>query len=164
MAVNLLENVNFSMVLKRAPNLEFFGKGVTLPSVSIAPVMHHSQVSHVKHQGDHMTFAPFDVTFRVDEGFLNYREVFEWMRSISAPEVRSQYGRSRSQWHKENPLVSDIDVVLFTSKSNSGPRFTFNNAWPTDLSSLVFDIEQETVTYSEATVTFEYDTFSVSLK
>jgi len=161
MNTNFLENVNFSLVLKRAPKVEFFGKGITLPSISISPVLLQNQFSTIKEQGDHMTFAPLDVTFRVDENLENYKEIFNWMKSIAFPENFEQYGRPKSSWKNADPIKSDIEILLYSSKNNVIQTITYKDAWPTDLSSFIVDIEQEQVVYPEITATFEYDTFDM---
>ena len=155
---NLLENINFSIVLQRAPNVEFFGKGVSLPSINISSVAQPTPFSVIKQQGDHITFSPLDVTFRVDEEMANWSEIFNWMTSIGFPESHEQYGRPNIK--AQNTLTSDIELIIFSSKNNPKHSFTFKDAWPSDISSIIIDIDQDGVIYSEVTVTFEYDTYS----
>lgn len=162
--LNFLEGINFKMVLKRAPHLEFFSKAVTIPSISIAQVPVSTPFSTIYEHGDHITFAPLDFTFRIDQKMQNWTEIVTWMTQIGFPESYEQYGVKEISSIRKSPadLKSDIDVVLFSSKNNPIKTMTFKNAWPTDISGISIDIDQDNVTYLESTVTFSYDIFTTN--
>ncbi|PCJ96689.1 MAG: hypothetical protein COA52_00340 [Hyphomicrobiales bacterium] len=149
------------MVLEKTPLVEFFGKSISIPSISIAPIDRSTQFTTLKEQGDTIQFSQLDVTFRIDEQLLNYKEIFDWMVSIGFPEDFTQYGNPRGISTMKNVLVSDIDILLFSSKNNPLHRFTFVGAWPTDLSGISINIDDESIIYTECTVSFAYDTFSL---
>jgi hypothetical protein len=161
--VNILENILFRSVIKRAPNVSYFSKSLNIPNVSIAAVPYSTPFSTIKQQGDHITFSPLEITFNIDEDLANYKEIITWMNSIGFPENYAQYGKTnRSIEQIDKSLVSDIEVMLFSNKSNPIHMFTFKNAWPSDLSGINMNIENDTVLYAECSVTFEYDTFEVA--
>jgi hypothetical protein len=159
--LNILENINFKLVLGRAPNVEFFSKSVVIPSISIGSSVVPTPFSAVNLPGDHMTFGPLDVTFRIDENLANWTEIFNWMNSIAFPEDYDQYGM-----YNENgipiSLTCDIELHIMSSKNNTIRTLTFKNAWPSDLAGLSIDIDQEGVVYAETTVSFLYDTFTLN--
>ena len=160
--INILENILFKSIIKKAPTVSYFSKSLNIPNISIPSVQFATPFSVIKQQGDHITYSPLEITFNIDEDLTNYKEIVKWMTSIGFPEEHSQYGRpGRAISEVNNELVSDIEVMLFSNKSNPVHMFNFKNAWPSDLSGINMNIENDTVVYAECSVTFEYDTFEV---
>jgi hypothetical protein len=163
MSTNLLESLRFKFTVDRLPNVSYFGKGVTIPSISIGVANVPNRYSNIPAQGDHAVFAPIDITFRIDAKMENYNEILKWMTEISFPDNNEQYGnpvRRPNQTHYKSNL-SDGTVTLFTSKDNPAFELTFEDMWPSDVSSINIEIDQENVVYAECTVTFQYVKFAL---
>jgi hypothetical protein len=156
----MLQNNLFKSVIHRAPKLDYFSKAVNIPNISLPSVPVASPFTTIKEQGDHISFAPLELTFTIDANLKNYKEIVDWMTEIGFPESYEQYGKTKPVGVKES-LLSDIDVFVFSGKNNPTRAFKFINAWPTDLGGININIENETITYAECSVTFEYDLFTV---
>lgn len=157
----MLQNNLFKSVIHRAPKLDYFSKSVNIPNISLPSIPVATPFSAIKEQGDHISFAPLELTFTIDAELKNYKEIVDWMTEIGFPENFDQYGKKKPVTVKET-LLSDIDVFLFSGKNNPTHAFTFKNAWPTDLGGININIENDVITYAECSVTFEYDVFTVA--
>jgi hypothetical protein len=160
-SINLLENINFEVVIDMCPNVTFFCNEFNIPSISIGTVFQPTPFSNIKQQGDHPVFAPLSLTFRVDEDLSNYKEILSWINSISFPNKFNEYKSKVHSTKTKDNLVSDITVITKTSKNNANKNFIFKNAWPTDISDISLNIENSTIAYVNCTTTFEYDTFFI---
>ena len=93
--------------------------------------------------GDKIIFDPMSITMLVAENMENYVEIFNWMTS------------SEEQ-------VDDITVYILSSKNNVNRTVTFKNAFPTNIGSISFNVQDADITYAQVDVTFRYDYFTFS--
>lgn len=155
---NYLSNGGFDVTIPRLPNVEFFVQKIVLPSIDAQPVERATPLSAVFNVSDRLRYSDFDLTFVVDENMSNYIEVFNWMESINSPETLDQYAALESS---NNGISSDITILILNSHKNPNLRVTFLNAFPISLTSVDFNLANQDVTYSEASVTFRYDRFTI---
>ena len=93
--------------------------------------------------GDKITFDPLSITMLVAEDMENYEEIYNWMLA-------------------DQNIVDDISIYLLTSKKNSNKFVTFKNAFPTNIGSITFNVQDTDVTYAQLDVTFRYDYFTIN--
>jgi|TARA_B100000953_G_scaffold230960_1_gene192377 hypothetical protein len=93
---------------------------------------------------DKITFGSFEVSYLIDEDLLNYKEIFDWIKS----NVESN--------HTATNHVRDLTLTIMNSANNVTKQIKFVDAYPTSLSSLPFDITTTDVEYLTAVVMFEY--------
>ena len=161
---NFLSNLNFRMVLERAPTVSFFIQSFSLPGLTFEGAMFMpTPILRVPLPGDHLSFAPLTVSFAVDEDMSNYLEIFNWMSGIAGPttitpgEPNQRYGLNNSL--ESDPLKairSDIKILVLTSSKNPNMEITFRDAFPSALGELSFNTTSPSINYLESSVTFEY--------
>jgi hypothetical protein len=89
--------------------------------------------------GDHVTFNPLVVTFKVDEDLKNYFEIHSWMSALG-----NAYDQANFKALAANPqytgigLKSEILLTILGSARRSNFNVTFYDAFPVSLSDLVF--------------------------
>ena len=123
---------------------EFTIQTMVLPDVTAeAAPLQYKQIN-VGRVGDKINFGPFEVSYLIDEDLLNYKEIFDWLKS----NVESN--------HTATNHVRDLTLTIMNSANNVTKQIKFVDAYPTTLSALPFDITTTDVEYLTAVVSFEY--------
>jgi hypothetical protein len=155
---NFLSPIEFKVVIKRIPNVEFFTQRSMIPSISTNPIIQPTMFNPVFRTPDQVNFSNLDLTFIVDENMNNYIEIFDWMIAYAFPENHDQF---KQLAESEEGLFSDISVIIMNSKKNSNIEATYKNCFPISLSDVQLNTTDQDVTYPEAVASFQYDTFSI---
>ena len=113
--------------------------------------------------GDHIQFEDLEFTFKVDEDFKNWIELFKWMNGLGYPEEHSEYKElaANPRWSGEG-LVTDISVISTTNIKNPNIDIVFREATPISLSGFSYDTTSSSVEYVTATARFKYIKFDIN--
>lgn len=155
---NYLSPLEFKILIKRLPNVEFFTQRAMIPSISTTPIQQPTRFNPVFRTPDVVSFSNLDLTFVVDEAMKNYMEIFNWIVSSAMTENHTRFDALASS---QEGLFSDISIVILNSKKNPNIEVTYTNCFPISLSDIQLNTTDPDVTYPEATVTFQYDTFDI---
>jgi len=161
---NFLSPLNFKLVLKRAPHMNFFLQEVILPQISINPTPVYSNILiNIPIHGEHVTFSPLSLKFKVDEDLQNYLEIFNWIKALG------DYGRDGDYEALQNAppgsgkgLYSDISLIVLSSTKMPNYDIAFIDAFPTTLSAMTFNTTNTDVKYLEARVEFRYTIYTIT--
>lgn len=159
LAQQFLSPLEFRFTLSRLPKTNFFVQQVVLPSIELSFITQPTPFLHVSRTGNTMTYGELQVTFKVDEDFNNYRELYDWMVGLGFPRKFDEYRKINSS---DDGLYSDGSVIIMSSQKNPSVIYNFTNMFPISLSALQLDTTQIDVAYVDCTVTFKYDTFTIS--
>jgi len=123
---------------------EFTIQTMVLPDVTTSGAPLQFRQIDVGRAADKITFGTFEISYLIDEDLLNYKEIFDWMKS----NVESV--------HTSTNHVRDLTLTVMNSANNVTKQIKFVDAYPTSISSLPFDITTTEVEYLTAVVMFEY--------
>lgn len=160
MITNYLSPLEFQVTVKKLPNVEFFVQKFDIPSISMSPPEMPTPFNRIYQGADKLTYAEINLSFIIDEKMANYKEVMDWMISITAPQSFDQY---RGPSKNKEDMFSDVSVLILNSNKNANIRFDFANCFPISLSSVSLDTTQQDIIYPEASVTFQYDYFTMEV-
>jgi len=155
---NFFSPLEFKVVIKRLPNVQFFTQRSMIPSISTNPIQQPTRFNPVFRTPDQVNFSNLDLTFIIDEDLNNYTEIFDWMITSAFPESHDQF---RQIADSEEGLFSDISVIIMNSKKNSNIEVSYKNCFPISLSDIQLNTTDSDVTYPESTATFQFDSFSI---
>lgn len=133
----------FRMVFQRAPNVSYFCQNFIMPSVTASEAIINRPKLDVYVPGDKIVFEPLNITMLVAENMENYVEIFQWMMG-------------------DDNAVDDITLYILSSKNNVNRTVTFKNAFPVDIGSISFNVQDADINYAQVDVTFRYDYFTFS--
>lgn len=156
---NYLSPLEFKILIKRLPNVEFFTQRAMVPSISTTPVQQPTRFNPVFRTPDQVNFSTLDLTFIVDEAMENYLEIFNWIISSANVESHERYRRLEGS---QEGLFSDISIIILNSKKNPNIEISYKNCFPISLGDIQLNTTDSDVTYPEVTATFQYDTFSIN--
>ena len=164
---NFLSPLNFRLVLQKAPLLNFFLQGASIPGLTFAGnVIMPTPLLDIPIPGERLVYSPLTVSFMVDEDMTNYLEIFNWMISLAANDLQPSIAY-RAQTSIEADVNSrdrsDIKLMILTSSKNPNIEVNFIDAFPSQLGELNFNTTATGVNYLESSVTFEYIKYNISI-
>jgi len=123
---------------------EFTIQTMMLPDVTAEGAPLQFKQVNIATVSDKIAFGTFEVSYLIDEDLLNYKEIFDWLKS----NVETN--------HTATNHVRDLTLTIMNSANNVTKQIKFVDAYPTSLSSLPFDITTTEVEYLTAVVMFQY--------
>lgn len=158
---NFLSPLNFTMRIKRAPATNFFLQKLNIPGVSLRPVKEPTPFADIWQPGDHLVYNPFSIQFRVDEQLQNYFELFNWIAALGLPKGFKDYASlaANPEWTGLG-IKSEIVLYILDSMRNPIYHLYLHDAFPTNLSDMIFDLTPQDIQYQLATAQFRYTTFT----
>ena len=123
---------------------EFTIQTMMLPDVSAEGAPLQYKQINVGRASDKIAFGTFEISYLIDEDLLNYKEIFDWLKS------------NVETTHTATNHVRDLTLTIMNSANNVTKQIKFIDAYPTSISSLPFDITTTDVEYLTAVVTFDY--------
>lgn len=153
---------NFKFFIKRAPHLTFFVQKTAIPEIQIDPTFQPTPFTAIPIPGDHITYTPFQLTFKVDEALNNYTEMMDWLISLGFPTKYEEYASKTMRPSTSlTGITSDLQLMILNSSEIPTHAVNFVDGFPVYLGSLEFDTTNEDVNYITATVVFRYTNFYI---
>jgi len=151
---NYILNTGFYFGIQRLPTVQYFCQEVNLPGLNFGEIRQPTRFIDVKHPASMLNFEQLDVSFIVDEDLANWREVYDWMRSIVNIENTNEYVSPADQY-------SDATLILLNSAMRENVRIKFKNCFPTNLTGLRFITTPSEVEPQIASMTITFDSYEV---
>lgn len=154
---NLLSQINFKMIIRRAPTVNYFCTKVNIPGAILPHINQGTPFVNIPQYGDHLEFKPLVITFHVDEDLKNYIEIYQWMRDLAKAETFTQFKELKSHPQQTGyGLRSEIIISILNSTRNANFNLTFYDCIPTELSDLTFDAQLPDTVMSNASMVLRY--------
>jgi hypothetical protein len=159
---NLFNPTNHRVLILKSPNMTWFTQKVSMPGITNPPVNTADMFANIPRGGDKVKFDPLAFTFKVQDDFSDYLEIFNWIYGIGFPQEHQQY-KTLIEMPSWKGLRSDISIMLMTQTLVPSIEFTFHDAFPISLSGFQLDTDAPatSVKFVSATATFVYTTFDV---
>lgn len=154
MTTTLTQNKNplaisdgFRLVFNKAPNTSYFCQNFVMPGLTVSETIVPRPQQDTYVPGDKLVYEPLTVTMLVAENMENFVEIYDWLqRSVKA--------------NNSAEMFDDITAYILSSKNNPIRRVVFKNAFPTNIGSISFNVQDSDITYAQVDVTFRYDYFT----
>jgi len=164
MAQNFLSPIGFRFALQRAPNIEYYIQAASIPSLTAGFATVYTPFSNLSFSPDKLEYGDFSITFRVDEDMSNYLELHNWLIGITFPDNFTQHNNLVTREQGDNSgIFSDATLTILNSTKNANVEVQFEDLFPTTISDIQLDVRASDINYSEATATFRYKRFTVSV-
>ncbi len=165
---NLHYSNKWRLAFLRSPSIAYNCTRVEFPSISLTPIKMPTPVGSRYVGGKVVDFGQFAFTFKVDEDFKNYINIFEWMTGIAGSVDMQKYvtlttdDRNTILDKAGHNIYSDASLVALTNASNYNVEFNIINMFPITLGTPEF-IGGET-NVNVCTATFQCDYFEITPK
>lgn len=161
---NFLSPIGFLFTLEKAKKVSFLCQRAEIPTISLGNVDIPTRgMVPIPVEGN-IGYGDFSVEFIVDEDLQNYMEIHNWMRALGAPQSIDD----RVDWKTQNRTVdsqeyrySDATLQILNNNNNANFDVVFKSLWPTELSTLSFDVTGSDNDFFTATVNFKYTLYEI---
>ena len=160
----------FIFSLQRLPELTYFCQSVTIPTVSLPAPTQATPFVQYPLPGDHLQFAPLEISYLVDNSFINHTRLFSWLQGVGFPDNHQQYIDERDSTQftslrkNENvALMSDATVTILGNASQNLCKINFIDCIVTSVGSLGFTTSNADVQYLTASASFEYTSYTFEM-
>ena len=151
---NYVQNTGFFFTIQRLPAVQYFCQEANLPGMNFNEIILPTRFINVKHPASKLTFDNLEISFLVDEDLANWREVYEWLRTIVPIEDTTNQINAEDHY-------SDATLVILNSAMRENVRVKFKNCFPTALSGLRFLTTPTETEPQLATMTLTFDTYEI---
>jgi hypothetical protein len=163
---NFLSPLNFAFSIKKAPHVNFFIQKVNVPGMLLGgntPEPHMATpFVNIPEPGDHITYEPLHIVFRIDEDLQNYLEIHNWIKGLGFPKNFREYAElAQVPQFTGKGLRSDITTIVMTNEKMPNLAVTYVDAYPFYLSQIMFDTTKEDVEYLTAEARFAYTYYDI---
>ena len=161
---NFLSPIGFVFILDKARKVSFLCQKAEIPEISLGTVDIPTRgLVRIPIDGN-MQYADFTVEFIVDENLENYMQLHNWMRALGTPQElfeRTLWKQANEKNPKQDVKVSDATLQVLNNNNRANFDIVFKDLFPTNLSTLNFDVTGSDNDYFTATATFKYTTYEV---
>lgn len=160
---NFLSPLNFQFILKRAPATEFFIQKINLPGFKLGSPVYGTPFVGVPEAGEHLSYNPLTITFKVDEELTNYLEIHHWMKDLGKPKDFDEYRRLAVDVSQVSGygVKSDITLMVMSNIKNPNYAINFVDCFPVALSDIQFDTTRDDIEYLTAAASFKYTYYDI---
>jgi hypothetical protein len=159
---NPLQLSGFELRIAAIPEVSFFVKDVTLPSISLPQVQQDTPFVMIPRVGDRVEFSQLTARIMVDEEMKNYRALYDWITKVGfkgnwkeVNEWRTRRGDVRGiTSDKDLLLTSDATLVIKGANMKTAARIIIKDMWLTDLGSITLTDESTETQYLYCDATF----------
>lgn len=167
----------FDFSVEKIPNVDFFVQTVKLPGITLGVAEEGTPFTKIPWPGDHITWEPLNITFKLDEEWKTWYEIHKWIIGQGFPEKFKQYYDLKHGLDKDldgnlivpigkpkpkiGHIYSDATLLIHTSHNNPNIKITFSDAFPVFLSPLNFQTNLSDEKYLTCTVDFRYTYYIV---
>ena len=150
-------------MIERSPDLYFRVQSVKIPGISSNHVTRGTMYNKLLDVGDEVDFDPLVIGFKIDENFVSWKSMFDWIVGSNEVVDSTSYAQMKSQ----DPflgkgITSNINLFVMNSVLDTNVYFTFYSAFPTALGPVQLGTTNSVVDYADCFVTFSYDRFEIN--
>jgi hypothetical protein len=157
---NYQSPLGFRFFIRRLPEVNYFVNKINIPGLTLPAAPEASPFIEIPQPGDHVVFDPLVVSFIIDEGLNNYKQLQRWLKIIGDAAGGEEYKwLANKSMIDQDGVKSEIMLSIEDSSRNQILTVNFHDAWPTSLTALQFDATQTDVQYLIATAVFRYSTY-----
>ena len=151
-STNYLYQTFYRFSIKRLPRINYFAQKVTLPEfASVGAIQQPTRFSAVNHPSTKVSFANLNLEFIIDEKLENWRELYNWMRTIYLVNSYDDFE------DKDTTHFTEGSLHILNSAMLPKQEIRFHNMLPIQISGLDFDSSITDLTPLVADITFAYD-------
>ena len=162
---NFLSGVAFKFNLAKFPKVDFFSNSARIPELNLELTRQPSYLKNIDVPGERLTYGDFTLRFLVDENMENYLSVYEWLTGLGFPETTKEFADIiKDSDGQRDPKEAFCDGTLRILNSNyrEVAKVSFNDLFPTSLTSLDFDATNTDIQYFTAEATFKYTVYKIT--
>lgn len=168
--LDYLKPNGFKFQVHNLPNVSFFCQSANIPDITLGEALKATPLVDYYMPGEKVTFGTLNIRFLIQEGMQNYKELYNWLIGMGNPEDTEQYTNylnsqlyrfpGKTSTKSIEGLFSDASLFVLDSNDNPSVEIKFQDAFPTALSGLDFDLTDSE--YFVGIATFRYRQYTIN--
>jgi hypothetical protein len=161
---NFLSPIGYLFLLDKAKKVSFLCQQASIPSINLGDVLIPTAGLVPLPREGNIRYGDLTVEFIVDEDLRNYMEIHNWMRALGTP----QYYDERAAWEtkyqdapSQDVRFSDATLQVLNNNNLANFDVVFKDLFPTELSTLTFDVSRDDNSFMTAEATFKYTLYEI---
>jgi len=162
---NFLSGVAFKFNLAKFPKVDFFSNSAIIPVLNLELAQQASYLKNIAVPGERLTYGDFTLRFLVDENMENYISVYNWLTGLGFPETTKEFAdliKDKDGQRDPKEAFCDGTLRILNSNYREVAKVSFNDLFPTSLTSLDFDATNTDIQYFTAEATFKYTVYKIT--
>lgn len=160
---SFLSPIGFRFSMQRLPHVNYFCTQASIPDVSLGQTEINNPFIKIPQPGDKLVYSPLEVVFRVDEDMKNYQEIYDWMQALGYPDNFAQRRAIARTQTSVGEVFSDGSLVITTAAYRPNIEIKFVDLFPISLSTLTFSVEGTEIEYLQASASFAYRKYDLTM-
>ena len=159
---NFFQPTGFRVVIDRRfyGHLQFNVARVNHPGAQNAANDTPFKRTSVPFPGNTMTYGELNMDVILDEDFVSYREMYDWMlRLVNEEQIAQRIDYKSAQ--DPIPTYADIHVIALTSNNVKNVEFRYKDCVPTNIGDINFDAQNQGVDYITFPASFRFSYFEI---
>ena len=161
---NFLSPIGFLFTLEKAKKAAYLCQSASIPSLSLGNVDIPTRgLVPIPVEGN-VQYGTFEMEFIVDEDLKNYMELHNWIRGLGTPQSITDRIDFKNEYKRDDfsdYRYSDATLLVLNNNNLANFEVVFKNLWPTELSTLGFDVTGSDNDFFTATCTFKYTIYEI---
>ena len=157
---NFLSPIGFVFLLDKARKASFLCQRAYIPEISLGDIAKPTRGFVTVPLEGNIQYSELNIDFIVDEDLRNYMELHNWIRALGTPDTIQE----RRDWVNSNSdvigtqdfKVSDGTLQVLNNNNITNFDVVFKDMFPTNLSTLDFNVTSTDNEFMTASVTFKY--------
>lgn len=166
---NFLSPSGFKLTVAGFKEIAFQCTNVTIPGISTGNATQATPFNDIAIVGDKLQYEDLEITFLIDEDFLNYSLIHNWLVGMTYPQKSTQWRdfvqemTDKDFKRRYDDFIEQIDIYLDILNSNYNTTFKahFVDAFPVSITPVEFSTELSDIQYLTATARFKYTYFKL---
>ena len=160
--MNLFQPTGFRVIIDRRHygTFQYFVTKVNHPGAQNPANDTAFKRTSVPFPGSYINYGELSMEVLLDEDFVGYKEIYDWMlRHVNEEQIAQQNAFTSSQ----APVPSYADIHITATNSNNGKNveFRYKDCIPISLGDIPFDAGNASVEYVSVPVSFRFSYFEI---
>jgi len=163
-SVNLMNTQVFQLAIPYTPSVNEYVQSVSLPGVTLGEAFMETPLIKSPEPGDKLIYSPLAITFLVDEGLKNWKELYDWLKSLGFPTDMTQYGVLPHLLNRvdDDRVVCDITMLIYNNQTQPILKTVFFDCFPISIGDIPLNVADTGSQPTICTADFMYRSYEVT--
>ena len=161
---NFLSPIGYLFLLDKAKKVSFLCQQASIPSINLGDVLIPTAGLVPLPREGNIRYGDLTVEFIVDEDLRNYMEIHNWMRALGTPQYYDERAACETKYQaapSQDVRFSDATLQVLNNNNLANFDVVFKDLFPSELSTLTFDVSQDDNSFMTAQATFKYTLYEI---
>lgn len=155
----------FKFRVAKLPNVNFLVQSVNLPTLSLGTYTRNTTFLNYDIPGGDINWSDLNISFKLDEEFRAWEEIFAWMVAMAHPNNFEDYAAlvasSGFIQAGAGDVTSEASLTIYTNHFNPRLEMVFTDLFPIQMGEVAFSSTEVDPIMPSIPVTFRYSRYYI---